>query len=109
MLKYYIGDFMYEEHLTSLNYNGKEILLLGTAHVSSESAKEVEEVIEAEKPDSICIELDAERYNSMKNQKKWEDTDLVEVIRKKQAFLRLGLPAHRKKGDRRFAFQCIRR
>ena len=89
MLKYYIGDFMYEEHLTRLNYNGKEILLLGTAHVSSESAKEVEEVIEAEKPDSICIELDAERYNSMKNQKKWEDTDLVEVIRKKQAFLLL--------------------
>lgn len=80
---------MNESHVTRLKINDKEILLLGTAHVSKESAEEVREVIENEKPDSICIELDAQRYESMKNPKKWEDTDLVEVIRKKQAFLLL--------------------
>ncbi len=80
---------MNEEHITRLTIDGKEIILLGTAHVSKESAEEVRQLIEEENPDSICIELDDARYQSMNNKKKWEDTDLVEVIKKKQAFLLL--------------------
>ena len=43
-----------------LNIDGKEIILIGTAHVSKYSAEEVKEIIELEQPDSVCIELDEE-------------------------------------------------
>ncbi|HTY91157.1 MAG TPA: TraB/GumN family protein [Methanocella sp.] len=42
------------------------IMLVGTAHVSEKSVKEVEEAIEAYKPDVVAIELDARRYRSLK-------------------------------------------
>ncbi|MDP6388253.1 MAG: TraB/GumN family protein, partial [Candidatus Pacebacteria bacterium] len=35
----------------------KEFFLLGTAHISRNSVNEVKEVIEAVKPDSVCVEL----------------------------------------------------
>jgi pheromone shutdown protein TraB len=35
-----------------INLNGREIILVGTAHISRESANLVREVIEQEKPDS---------------------------------------------------------
>ena len=63
---------MNEEHITRLQINQKEIILLGTAHVSKESAVEVRELIELERPDSVCVELDEGRYQSIMNPKKWE-------------------------------------
>ncbi len=50
-------------HRLTLN-DGKEILLVGTAHVSKESVDEVAQIIESEQPDHICLELDDGR---MKN------------------------------------------
>ncbi len=68
-----------------INYQGKEIILVGTAHVSPESAKEVQETILAEQPDTVCIELDDARYKSLNEQKSWSDTDIVQVIKNKKA------------------------
>ena len=51
-------------NITRLNVEGKEIILIGTAHVSKQSAEQVKEVIELERPDSVCIELDEQRYQS---------------------------------------------
>src|SRR5215475_10650026 len=45
--------------------DGREILLVGTAHVSRESAELVRELIEKERPDRVCIELDAQRYEAL--------------------------------------------
>lgn len=42
------------------------ILLVGTAHVSEKSVREVEEAIEAYKPDVVAVELDARRFQSLK-------------------------------------------
>ncbi len=70
-----------EEHITRVNYEGKELILIATAHVSKASAELVKEVIDREQPDSICVELDEDRYNNMKNPKAWSDTDLVQVIK----------------------------
>ena len=70
-----------EEHITRVNYNEKELILIATAHVSKASAELVKEVIDREQPDSICVELDEDRYNNMKNPKAWSDTDLVQVIK----------------------------
>jgi pheromone shutdown-related protein TraB len=72
-----------------LGYEGKEITLLGTAHVSSESADLVAHVIEEERPDTVCIELCNSRYQSMTKKNQWQDTDLVKVIKEKKAFLLL--------------------
>lgn len=71
-------------NIKKLNYNGKTILLVGTAHVSPESAQQVKEIIMSEKPDTVCIELDEARYEAIKNEKKWSDTDIVEVIKSKK-------------------------
>jgi pheromone shutdown-related protein TraB len=60
------------------------IILVGTAHISKESANLVRSVIETEKPDVVCVELDPQRYQSLVDQKKWESLDLKTVIRKKQ-------------------------
>ena len=54
---------MSEENITRIELDGKEIILIGTAHVSKQSALQVKEVIEAEQPDSVCVELDAQRYD----------------------------------------------
>jgi pheromone shutdown-related protein TraB len=72
------------ENVTRILYQDKEILLIGTAHVSQDSVALVRAVIEQEKPDSVCIELDADRYNSLKNPGNWEKTDVVQVIKKKK-------------------------
>lgn len=72
-----------------LRFAGKEITLIGTAHVSRESAELVEHVIEAEKPDTVCIELCQARYESITQKKQWQNTNLFRVIREKKAFLLL--------------------
>ncbi|MCY4131181.1 MAG: TraB/GumN family protein [Nitrospira sp.] len=62
----------------------KTIILVGTVHVSQESADLVRAVIEEERPDAVCVELDSRRYEALSQQQKWESFDLKEVIRKKQ-------------------------
>ena len=67
-----------------VDVSGREIWLVGTAHVSQRSVDLVREVIEREKPDAVCIELDSGRYEALSQGKKFEEQDLREVLRKKQ-------------------------
>ena len=67
----------------------KEIVLVGTAHVSKESAALVTEVIEREAPDTVCVELCPSRYQTIRHQEKWREMDIVKVIKEKKAFLLL--------------------
>ncbi|WP_010648855.1 TraB/GumN family protein [Oceanobacillus massiliensis] len=80
---------MSEENITRLQLNNKEYILIGTAHVSKNSAEQVKAVIEAEKPDSVCIELDDARYQSITEGNKWKNTDIFEIIKNKKATLLL--------------------
>ncbi len=72
-----------------LVFEDKEIILLGTAHVSKESVRLVADVIETEKPDTVCVELCESRYQSIRQKDKWQDTDIVKVIKEKKTFLLL--------------------
>lgn len=72
------------DNIVELNIDGKQITLIGTAHVSLRSVEEVKSMIEEKQPDCVCIELDEERYKSLKNPKKWEESDIIEVIKKKK-------------------------
>lgn len=80
---------MADDQITRLHVNNKEIILVGTAHVSKTSAEQVKEVIEAEQPDSVCIELDEQRYQSIMDSNKWKDMDIFRVIKEKKATLLL--------------------
>jgi pheromone shutdown-related protein TraB len=72
-----------------LIFEDKEIILLGTAHVSKESVRLVTDVIEAEKPDTVCVELCESRYQSIRQKDKWLDKDIIKVIKEKKSFLLL--------------------
>ncbi len=72
-----------------LDFENKEIILLGTAHVSKESAQLVKDVIEEEKPETVSVELCESRYQAIRQKEMWQDTDIVKVIREKKTFLLL--------------------
>ncbi len=72
-----------------LTYGDKEVVLVGTAHVSKQSVDLVKAVIEEEKPDTVCVELCAGRYQNLRQSESWQQMDLVKVIKEKKAFLLL--------------------
>jgi pheromone shutdown-related protein TraB len=91
---------MSDTNITRLDYHGKEIILIATAHVSKESVLLVKQVIEDEKPDSVCIELDEGRYQNIQNPKAWENTDIVKVIKSNRVgflLVNLALGSYQKK------------
>jgi pheromone shutdown-related protein TraB len=62
------------------------LVLVGTAHVSPASVKEVEETISEYRPDVVAVELDDKRYDVLVNKKKWEETPITDMIRGGKAF-----------------------
>jgi len=73
-------------HLLS---GGKVIILVGTAHVSRESADLVERVITEEQPDTVCVELCQARFDALKKKDQWQEMDIMKVIREKRTSLLL--------------------
>ncbi len=72
-----------------LELAGRRIVLIGTAHVSRESVDEAVAAIDSEKPDMVCVELDANRWRSMTSPDAWEKTDIIRIIKDGKAFLLL--------------------
>lgn len=66
---------------------GREFILLGTAHISQESIVQVTTSIRQEQPDCVAIELDEQRYASMKNPEAWKNLDIVKVLKSGQGFV----------------------
>ncbi len=73
--------------IDQISCNGKDILLIGTAHVSRQSAKLVEDTIHEHTPDTVCVELCATRLASLKDADRWRNMDIVKVIKEKKALL----------------------
>jgi len=72
-----------------LEHEGKEIFLVGTAHVSLESVNLARQIIEETQPDTVCVELCHSRYQALSQENRWQETNLFKVIREKKAFLLL--------------------
>ncbi len=72
------------QDLHRVDVGGRSILLVGTAHVSQQSVDLVREVIERERPDTVCIELDEGRYTALSQERKFAEQDLREVLKRKQ-------------------------
>src|SRR5574339_682779 len=74
----------YNEDVHIVNKDGREYLIVGTAHISRQSADLVKEVIEKEKPDVVCVELDEKRMQALSEKNRWENLDIRKIIREKQ-------------------------
>ena len=73
-----------ENNVIKINLDDREITLIPTAHVSKQSVELVEKTIDEIQPDSICIELDQDRYNSLTDPDKFKNTDIVKIIKEKR-------------------------
>ena len=74
----------YSSDVHHIIVNGKEFFIIGTAHISQNSADLVREVISNEKPDVVCVELDQQRFKALSEKKRWEELDLKQLIKQKQ-------------------------
>ncbi|MDD2558225.1 MAG: TraB/GumN family protein [Desulfuromonadaceae bacterium] len=70
-----------EQDLHRINMAGREIILIGTAHISRESVDTVIRTIENEHPHSVCVELDEQRYRHLTDKNRWENLNIVQVIK----------------------------
>ena len=64
----------------------REITLICTAHVSRESIEEAGRAIREDHPDTVCVELDQGRYDSL-NGSGWNKLDIAKVLREGKGFL----------------------
>ncbi|MCB9708520.1 MAG: TraB/GumN family protein [Myxococcales bacterium] len=67
-----------------LSYRDKTIYIVGTAHVSKRSVEEVKHVIDTVMPDTVCVELDDLRYQTLIDTHRWRRLDLFQIIREKK-------------------------
>jgi pheromone shutdown-related protein TraB len=74
----------YSQDVHHIIINNKEFYIIGTAHISQNSADLVRKVITEEKPDVVCVELDKQRYKALSEKKRWEELDLKQLIKEKQ-------------------------
>jgi pheromone shutdown-related protein TraB len=70
--------------VTRLSYEGREIFLVGTAHVSQRSVEDVGRVVDELRPDTVCVELDAARHQALVDPSRWRNLDIFEVIRQRR-------------------------
>ncbi len=76
--------------IDSLNHDSnRRIFLLGTAHVSEQSARQTEEQIAKLQPDCICIELDSQRYQTLQQKERWQNLNLFKILKEGKGFLLL--------------------
>jgi pheromone shutdown-related protein TraB len=75
------------ENVTRVSLGEREIIIVGTAHISRGSVEEVRRVIEEEKPDRVCIEIDQSRYRALTDENRWKNLKITSVIREKKGFL----------------------
>ncbi len=72
------------EDIARLNIGGRQIILVGTAHISRESVELVTETIRRQQPDCVCVELDQRRYKAISQKDRFEQLDIKKIIKKKQ-------------------------
>jgi pheromone shutdown-related protein TraB len=72
-----------------ISMSGREFVLVGTAHVSSESVADVRRIVAEERPDVVCVELDEGRHRSLTGEAGWHELDIGKVLREGKGFLLL--------------------
>ncbi len=73
--------------LERIKLPGKEIILVGTAHISEKSIELVKKTIEEENPEAIGVELDVQRFHQLKSGEQYRETNISEIIKTGKAYL----------------------
>lgn len=73
------------QRVSHVKAGGKDVYLVGTAHLSKESVDDVRATVEQVRPDAICIELCQARHQAMTQADNWSKMDVFRVIRQKKA------------------------
>lgn len=87
-------------HVTHVEHQGRQIYIVGTAHVSQRSVDEVERLIAEVRPDTVCVELDTTRYDALVDQSAWQTMDIFQVIKQQKVLFlltSLALSAYQKR------------
>ncbi len=77
-----------------------EVVLLGTAHISQQSADDVREAIDAGGHEAVAVELCQPRYQRLTGDDDWHDIDLFRIVRSGRAGMvaaQLALSAYQKR------------
>lgn len=72
------------QNIVVLQDGDRTIHLVGTAHVSRQSVEEVQRIIEQVRPDTVCVELDKGRYETLTDESRWQKLDIFQVIKEKK-------------------------
>jgi len=64
----------------------RNIVLVGTAHVSEKSVQEVREAIAAHEPDIVAVELDDNRFKALTDKRRFEETPITELLKGGKSF-----------------------
>lgn len=80
-----IADSKLSKNVQEITMDGKNIYLVGTAHVSKESVKDVRNTIETVKPDTICVELCEARHKAIVQGSAWKKMNIFKVIKEGNA------------------------
>jgi pheromone shutdown-related protein TraB len=90
-------------HQTSLHDSaGREFIILGTGYIGLDTSEFTDRLLEREKPDSLCLDLDVARAEIIANEAHWESLSIKEVIKQKlltALLLNLLLAAYLRKLD----------
>jgi pheromone shutdown-related protein TraB len=79
------SDFTLPASVHHLTIDGKNIYLVGTAHVSKKSVEDVSDTIETVNPDAICVELCAARHKAIVQRDNWKQMNIFKIIKEKKA------------------------
>ncbi|MFK5986829.1 MAG: TraB/GumN family protein [Pseudomonadota bacterium] len=76
-----------KQPIFSLEYAGRSITVLGTAHVSRASAEKVKELLSTGEYATVAVELCPNRYTSIVNPESMANMDLFKVIKEGKTFM----------------------
>lgn len=65
----------------TVDLGDRKVTLIGTAHVSEQSRQEVIDTIDEINPDHVAVELDEDRFDSLRNNSGWKNLDIAEAIK----------------------------
>jgi len=92
-----------EKNVHRMEFGEKSIILIGTAHVSEKSADQVARIIEAERPDAVCVELCAQRYETLMRDGLHKRVSLLDLMKSSRGLSMLWLMlwySQKKLGDK---------
>jgi len=84
-----ISEISLPARVRTVRVDGKEVFLVGTAHVSKESVDDVRVTVEALRPDTVCVELCEARHKAIVQREAWKQMNIFKVIREKKALFLL--------------------